>query len=207
MFLERFNVAVWSNAKEDNFFSMVRCLITKTGKELPFFALWGQEACITCKKRRFNRPYQPNVEAMFKPLAKLSKAHGCDPRRMIIIDDSPYKCCVTPSSNCLFPPSFDINNKNDNSLMEELLPYLLQLDDAKDVRTAIDSMCYGKLPVIKDHEQFENFKDVIDEMEEYNMEWLQLSFNNIGQLPICPSLEPIVDAFATIERSNQSSSS
>ena len=76
---ERFNVAVWSNAKEDNVLSMVRRLITKVGSKLPLFTIWGQGACHTCKKRRVSRPDQPNVEAMFKPLAKLSKAHGCDP--------------------------------------------------------------------------------------------------------------------------------
>ena len=134
---------MWSNAKEDNVLSMVRRLITKVGSKLPFFTIWGQGACHTFKKRRVSRPNQPNIEAMFKPLAKLSKAHGCDPQRTIIIDDSPYKCCVTPPNNCIFPPSFDINDKNDNILMDELLPYLIQLDNVKDVRSAIESTRYG----------------------------------------------------------------
>ena len=124
---------------------------------------------------------------MFKPLAKLSKSHGCYPKRTIIIDDSPYKCCVTPPNNCIFPPSFDINDKNDNILMEELLHYLIQLDNVKDVRSAIESTRYGQLPVLKEHKQFASFKDVIDEMEEYNMKWSQSSFNT-GCLPICPLL-------------------
>ena len=124
---------------------MVRHLITKAGKKLPLLEIWGQGACHTCKRRKVSRSNQPNVEAMFKPLAKLSKAHGCDPQRTIIIDDSPYKCCVTPPNNCIFPPSFDINDKNDNILMEELLPYLVWLHTNKDVCSTIESTCYGKL--------------------------------------------------------------
>ena len=88
---------------------------------------------------------------------------------------------------CIFPPSFDINDKNDNILMEELLPYLIQLDNVKDVHSAIESTRYGQLPVLKEHKQFASFKDVIDEMEEYNMKWSQSSFNT-GHLSICPLL-------------------
>ena len=48
--------------------------------------------------------------------------------------------------------------------MDELLPYLIQLDNVKDVRSAIESTRYGQLPVLKEHKQFSSFKDVIDEM-------------------------------------------
>ena len=138
--LERFNVGIWSNAKDENFLSMVRRLISKARKMLPLFVIWGQGGSHTYSKRKVTRPDQPNVEAMFKPLSKLSLIFKCDSRRTIIIDDSPYKCCVTPP---IFPPTFDIDNKNDNILMEELLPYLIQLDGAEDVRSVIASNCYG----------------------------------------------------------------
>ena len=113
---------------------------------------------------------------------------------------------VTPPNNCLFPPSFDVNDKNENLLMEELLPYLIQLDNVRDVRSAIESTCYGKLPVLKKHKQFESFKDVIDEMEEYNMKWSQFRFNT-GRLPICPLLVDNVGASISIKSSNPTSSS
>ena len=87
--------------------------------------------------------------------------------------------------------------------MEELLPYLIQLDNVKDVRSAIESTRYGQLLVLKEHKKFANFKDVIDEMEEYNMKWSQFSVNT-GRLPICPLLVNNVGAF---QSSNPTSSS
>ncbi|MCO5578083.1 hypothetical protein L7F22_031921, partial [Adiantum nelumboides] len=80
----------------------------------------------------------PNVQAMFKALAKMSFGFECDPRRTILIDDSSYKGCVSPANNCIFPMMFDEKKKMDNVLMGELLPYLLKLDEARDVRTAIE---------------------------------------------------------------------
>ena len=75
---------------------MVTSLGKIAGAKLPFFVIWGQISCYTYEKKKLFRPDNPGVEAMFKPLAKLSKCYGCDPRRKILIDDSPYKGCVTP---------------------------------------------------------------------------------------------------------------
>ena len=194
--LERFNVGIWSNAKDENVLSMVRRLISKAGKMLPLFVIWGQGGCHTYSKRKVTRPDQPNVEAMFKPLSKLSLIFKCDSRRTIIIDDSPYKCCVTPPNNSIFPPTFDIDNKNDNILMEELLPYLIQLDGAEDVRSVIASNRYGQLPVLKDHKDFDSIKDVIVDMEDNNMKWSQMRFHT-GRLPICKQLKDSTGASTT----------
>ena len=60
--------------------------------------------------------------------------------------------------------------------------------------------------MLKDHKQFASFKDVIDEVEEYNMKWSQFSLN-IGHLPICPLLVDNVGASISIQSSNPTSSS
>ena len=61
----------------------------------------------------------------------------CDARRTILIDDSPYKACISPPSNCIFPPTFNIQDRDDNVLLRELLPYLQQLNELNDLRWMI----------------------------------------------------------------------
>ena len=60
--------------------------------------------------------------------------------------------------------------------------------------------------MLKEHKQFASFKDVIDEMEKYNMKWSQFSFNTC-RLPICPLLMDNVGASISIQSSNPTSSS
>ena len=95
---------------------------------------------------------------MFKPLAKVSALFECDPRKTILIDDSPHKGCVSPSNNCIFPLKFDDEQMGDNMLMDELLPYLLQLDQSEDVRDVISSNRYGQSPKMTNDE----YADVIE---------------------------------------------
>ncbi|MCO5600372.1 hypothetical protein L7F22_054483 [Adiantum nelumboides] len=127
---------------------LIRTLTNRAETTLPFFAVWGQESCFVLEN--LYRSNNPNVQAMFKPLAKMSFEFECDPRRTILIDDSSYKGCVSPANNCIFPMMFDEKKKMDRVLMGELLPYLLKLDEARDVRTAIECERYGQPPISND---------------------------------------------------------
>ena len=88
------------------------------------------------------RPDNPSIQAMFKPLSKISTCFDCDARRTILIDDSPYKGCASPDNNCIYPTKFDEEKLVDNVLIHELLPYLLQLDESNDVHEVIGSNRY-----------------------------------------------------------------
>ena len=186
--LERFNVGIWSNAMDQNVIQMVTSLGKIAGAKLPFFVIWGQISCYTYEKKKLFRPDNPGVEAMFKPLAKLSKCYGCDPRRTVLIDDSPYKGCVTPTDNCIFPSKFDLDTKDDDILMGELLPYLMQLDEIEDLRKVIKSNRYGQIPVVYGHELFNLVGDVIEYWKEPNAEWSQTTLH-LDRLP--PAEQPI----------------
>lgn len=196
MVLERFNVGIWSTAMEKNVLQMVKCLQEKVGQVLPFFAIWGQEGCLIYSKRKLFRPDKPNVEAMFKPLEKMGRCFDLDPMRTILIDDSPYKGCVSTSSNCIFPTSFDLSNKEDNILLGDLLPYLSRLDEANDVRNVIELDRLGQLPVVHDHELFSKFSDVIETCKEKNMIWSQTRITT-GRLPIAAQLSKITSTTTT----------
>ena len=173
--LDRFNVGIWSTASDDNLVDVINALEREAGGRLPFFMIWGQDGCQTCKKQRICRPDNPGAEALFKPLAFASKAFQFDARRTILIDDTPYKGCVNPANNCIFPPSFDINAQ-DNVLMGELLPYLVHLDHVVDVRNVIRSSRYGKTPILEGHEWYNLIEVVVEEWKDANNHWEEMQY-------------------------------
>ena len=145
--LKKFNVGIWSTALESNVLQIVRILQDKTGEILPFFVVWAQEACEQGQSKILFRLDNPRVPAMFKPLSKIAACFDCDSRRTVLIDDSPYKGCASPDENCIYPTKFDEEKVVDNILIEELLPYILRLDESEDVRKVIGSNRYGQPPV------------------------------------------------------------
>ena len=76
--LERFNVGIWSTATESNVLLILRILQDRAGEILPFFVVWSQEACDKCESNKVVRPNNPTIEAMFKPLSKISTCFDCD---------------------------------------------------------------------------------------------------------------------------------
>ena len=165
--LERFNVAIWSTATRNNVLQILRALEDLAEDVLSFFAIWFQEGCYTAQNQKLFQPDKPNVEASFKPLAKIAMGFECDPKRTVLIDDSPYKGCISPASNCIFPPEFDGEKIIDSMLLGELLPYLLLLDETRDVREFIASNRFGKPAITNDSE----YKEIIEYWKAKNDAW------------------------------------
>ena len=186
--LERFNVGIWSTATESNVLLILRVLQDRAIDLLPFFVVWAQEACYICESNKLVRPDNPTVPAMFKPLAKISACFDCDARRTVLIDDSPYKGCVSPDNNCIFPPKFDEEKMVDNILMDELLPYLLRLDESEDVREVIGSHRYGQPPISTENE----YRGVKDFWKERNLQWSQKTIST-DRLPLAEQIQKLID--------------
>ena len=193
--LEKYNVGIWSTAKESNVLSILRVLQDKAGEILPFFVVWSQEACEMGEHYKLARPDNPSIQAMFKPVSKISTCFDCDARRTILIDDSPYKGCASPDNNCIYPTKFDEEKLVDNVLIHELLPYLLQLDESNDVREVIGSNRYGQPPVSHEKE----YKGVVDFWKERNLKWSKKMIYT-DRLPLAESLQKLVDSQKVLER-------
>ena len=125
---------------------------------------------------------------MFKPLSKISACFDCDACRTVLIDDSPYKGCASPDNNCIYPAKFDEEKMDDNTLIYELLPYLLQLDESEDVRGIIGSNRYGQPPVSNENE----FKGVVDFWKVCNLKWSQKTIYT-NRLPLADIIQKFVD--------------
>ncbi|MCO5586460.1 hypothetical protein L7F22_040400 [Adiantum nelumboides] len=165
----RFCVGIWSTSLLKNVTAMIRCLETNAKKNYPFFMIWGQEQCHRHATKTIYRPNKMGVEALFKPLKYVWSQFGdlCEHTRTILIDDSPYKACTNPIENCIFPKSYDVNHP-DSILIEEVLPYLLRLDQSNDSCGLIKFDHYGQEPVQYGHDLYGQFKVVIDEWNKPN---------------------------------------
>ena len=160
----RFQVGIWSTALHKNVMEIIRCLEIYTKKKYPFFMIWGQEQCHTHSTKTIFRPDKMGVVAKFKPLKYVWNQYGnvCECSKTILIDDSPYKGCTNPIENCIFPKAFDVNHE-DSILIEELLPYLIHLNESKDAREVIKFDRYGQEPIQYGHELYAQFRIVIVE--------------------------------------------
>ena len=97
--------------------------------------VWGQEDCYIHGLRKVYRPDKPLVEAMFKPLLRVWNQCKsiCNKRNTLLIDDSPFKGCINPPNNCIYPPSFQ--GQLDCMLYNELFPCLLNYNQTANVRS------------------------------------------------------------------------
>ena len=193
--LGSFNVGIWSTATESNVHQILRVLQDRAGEILPFFVVWSQEACEKDKSGKLARPDNPTVQAMFKPLSKISACFDCDARRTVLIDDSPYKGCASPDNNCIYPAKFDEEKMDDNTLIDELLPYLLQLDESEDVREIIGSNRYGQPPVSNENE----FKGVENVWKMRNLKWSQKTIYT-SRLPLAEIIQKFANDQYVLER-------
>ena len=156
-------------------------ILEEAREDFLFFMIWGQSQCQPCVESRITRPHNPGVEALFKPLAIASTTFGIDAKQMLLIDDAPLKGCVNLASNCIFPPSFNVDEE-DNVLLGELLPYINSLHHANNIHTIISSTLYGQAPIVQGHELYSHMHLVVVEWEERNLVCLGKSYS-ISKLP------------------------
>ncbi|MCO5560574.1 hypothetical protein L7F22_014189 [Adiantum nelumboides] len=180
--LSDFNVGIWSSANDTHVVDIIKALEKETKEKFPFFMIWGQSQCQPCIESRITRIDNPGVEALFKPLAIASSKFGIDARRLLLVDDAPLKGCVNPALNCIFPPSFNVDDEEDNILLGELLPYIKALNHVNDIRTITGSSLYGQAPIVQGHELYNHIHKVVAEWEERNLIFLGKTFST-GRLP------------------------
>ncbi|MCO5614754.1 hypothetical protein L7F22_069038 [Adiantum nelumboides] len=178
------NVGIWSATNDTQVMQIIKILEKEAGEQFPFFMIWGQSQCQQCVESRITRPDNPGVEAFFKPLAIASTKFGIDFKRLLLIDDAPLKGCINPALNCIFPPSFNIDEE-DNILLGELLPYTKALHHVNDIRIITRSSLYGQAPIVRGHDLYNHVQKVVIEWEERNLVCLQKTYST-SRLPEAP---------------------
>ncbi|MCO5553572.1 hypothetical protein L7F22_007095 [Adiantum nelumboides] len=180
------NVGIWLAANDTQVMQIIKILEKKAREQFPFFMIWGQSQCQQCVESRITRPDNPGVEAFFKPLAIASAKFGIDLKRLLLIDDAPLKGCINPALNCIFPPSFNIDEE-DNILLGELLPYTKALHHVNDIRIITRYSLYGQAPIVQGHDLYNHVQKVVIEWEERNLVCLQKTYST-SRLPEAPRI-------------------
>ncbi|MCO5550217.1 hypothetical protein L7F22_003699 [Adiantum nelumboides] len=178
------NVGIWSAANDTQVMQIIKILEKEAGEQFPFFMIWGQSQCQQCVESRITRPDNPGVEAFFKPLAIASTKFGIDLKRLLLIDDAPLNRCINPALNCIFPPSFNIDEE-DNILLGELLPYTKALHHVNDIRIITGSSLYEQAPIVQGHDLYNHVQKVAIEWKECNLVCLQKTYST-SRLPEAP---------------------
>ncbi|MCO5562327.1 hypothetical protein L7F22_015953 [Adiantum nelumboides] len=178
------NVGIWSAANDTQVMQIIKILEKEAGEQFPFFMIWGQSQCQQCVESIITCPDNPGVEAFFKPLAIALAKFGIDLKRLLLIDDAPLKGCINLALNCIFPPSFNIDEE-DNILLGELLPYTKALHHVNDIRIIKGSSLYGQAPIVQGHDLYNHVQKVVIEWEECNLVCLQKTYST-SRLPEAP---------------------
>ena len=140
--------------------------------------VWGQKVCYVHNLRKVYRLDKPYVEAMFKPLLRVWYQHTdiCNVKNTLLIDDSPFKGCINPKENCLYPLSY--HGESDTFLCNELLPYLLALNNIDDIRTITSLKRLKQSPITEEHGLFLKFCDIIDKWLQFTFQFLREELDN-----------------------------
>lgn len=129
-----FLLAIWSSGSDDYVELMVEKMLPR---DLPLEFVWGRGHCTSRSNvELYNQGYAKAALEMeghyhfIKPLKKL-KRKGYSLDRILMVDDSPYKCRDN-YGNAIYVSPFIGNNKDDE--LSLLVPYLLSLKTADNVR-------------------------------------------------------------------------
>ncbi len=123
-----FIFAVWSSATNGYVNRIVKQIIPNF---ISLEFVWSRERCTLRRDFLMEYGYDPDYYEYTKPLSKV-KAKGYDLQKILIVDDTPFKCFAN-YGNAIYPKAFE-GDKNDDELLY-LAKYLQTLKNKDNVRT------------------------------------------------------------------------
>ena len=123
------DVAIWTSMTSDNGSEALYKMFTPEEVHQNFQFLWYQEHCMKTIRYKYK-------DVFLKPLQKvydIGLRTRYTPAQVLLVDDSPYKCCRNHHFTSLHPETFR-GDIADRFLLDSLLPVIMQLSVARDVR-------------------------------------------------------------------------
>ncbi|GMN39336.1 hypothetical protein TIFTF001_008575 [Ficus carica] len=165
--LKRFEVGIWSSAKEYNVDSTLECIMKGLKSKLLF--AWGQEKCTDTGFGSLEKKDKPLFLKELKKVwqnnnALLPRCKGqFGPLNTLQMDDKPYKALLNPVHNAIFPYPYKIEDTKDDAFgpKSELRMYLEKLVDAKDVPSFVKEHTYGQAAITPSHSQWKYYSRVV----------------------------------------------
>ncbi|KAL3623376.1 hypothetical protein CASFOL_032192 [Castilleja foliolosa] len=149
---ERFDVALWSSARDHNIESVLSNITGGTRSKLVF--IWGQENCTESGYRCLHKQSKPLFLKQLKDIWE----HKCyktqySAANTLLIDDEPHTSLLNPPNTAIFPHPYKKHDRQDTFLgpQRELRKYLDGLADAKDVPTYVKDHPIGQAAITPSH--------------------------------------------------------
>ncbi|WVZ05606.1 hypothetical protein V8G54_018952 [Vigna mungo] len=159
--LERFEVGIWSSAKEYNMDAALAIAIGSIRKKISFKL--DQSHCTDSGYKSLEKATKPLFFKEFNKMWEKAKKSGpFNVSNTLLIDDKPYKAFLNPDNTAIFPESYDVNDVTDRGLdpRGELCSYLEAVADAPDVPSYVKDHPFGQLPITSAHPHWKFYSEV-----------------------------------------------
>ncbi|KAK7244985.1 hypothetical protein RIF29_39814 [Crotalaria pallida] len=159
--LERFEVGIWSSAREHNAYTTLNYAIGSLKSKLLF--VWDQK---DCTDTGFMSLENEDKRLFFKDLNKVfqdvKKGGPYTESNTLMIDDTPYKTFLNPPNTAIFLEPYDPLNKNDSALdpKGELCSYLEGVAAAQDVQSYVKENPFGQPAITSSHVDWDFYSKV-----------------------------------------------
>jgi len=157
--LEKFEVGIWSSAKEWYLDSALDCIMKGLKTKLLF--AWDQVECTDSGFKALENKKKPIFFKEFKKLQKFSIQYSAT--NTLLIDDNPYKALLNPPRTAIFPNEYKTDQVGDAALGPggDLRLYLEGLADANDVPSYVNEHPFGQPAITPLHSDWEFYSGVI----------------------------------------------
>ncbi|KAG6690235.1 hypothetical protein I3842_10G004700 [Carya illinoinensis] len=162
--LERFQVGIWSSAREWYLNSALDCIMKGLKSKLLF--AWDQERCTDSGYKTLENRNKSIFFKDFKKLGIFGVKYSTS--NILLIDDKPYKTLLNPPHTAIFPDDeYKADQINDVSLgpKGQLRAYLDGLADAVEVPTYVKGHPFGQPAITKSHPDWEYYSKITDRFQ------------------------------------------
>lgn len=168
--LERFEVGIWSSAREWYLDNALDCVMKGLRRKLLF--AWDQVECTDSGFKTLEKRDKPlylkdlkklwNKDSKAKlPMGKYSKSNT------LLIDNVPYKALLNPPHTAIFPTEYKVDQIDDKDLGPEgeLRIYLAGLADAANVAAYVKEHPFGQPAITASHSDWRYYSKVINRFQ------------------------------------------
>ncbi|KAL6585434.1 hypothetical protein OROMI_002078 [Orobanche minor] len=159
---ERFDVALWSSARDHNIDGVLSSITGGTRSKLVF--VWGQDECTDSGYHCLHKVEKPLFLKNLKDLWENKYYKGrYSPSNTLLIDDEPHTALLNPPNTAIFPKPYKKHDTHDNDLGPngELRKYLEGLVDAKDVPSYVKEHPIGQPAITTEHSNWNYYEKIV----------------------------------------------
>ncbi|KAK1362170.1 FCP1 homology domain-containing protein [Heracleum sosnowskyi] len=156
---ERFEVGLWSAAREHNIQVLLNTLLGAYRNRLLF--VWDQEDCTDTEFMCLDNKYKP---IFLKELDKVWEKHGqYSSSNTMLIDDEPYRALLNPPNTAIFTKKYIVGDVKDNLLgpKGELQSFLDGLAEAANVPSYVKDNPFGQPAITPSHSDWLYYSKIV----------------------------------------------